>query len=271
MRDDFPEKIKEVVAKRVGMICSNPKCRKPTSGPRSDPTKAINIGVAAHITAASSGGPRYDASLAQTNRMSASNAIWLCQNCAKLVDNDAKRYSAALLRSWKQVAEQNALQSIEAISAQETGGKSRVGQKLIVMIDDDQFFLQPTVERLRQNFQVCSFGSADEGLEFVLANAECVSLIILDMMMRMPPGAHNAASADGMFAGMWVLERAKSQIKKHRIPVILLSAALRQAIEPRVRSFNSETHAGLVTFISKPIADKFLIAEVGHNLDLWHK
>src|SRR4051812_16178668 len=46
--------------KAGGFRCSNPACRKPTSGPLEDPAKAINIGVAAHITAAAPDGPRYN-------------------------------------------------------------------------------------------------------------------------------------------------------------------------------------------------------------------
>jgi hypothetical protein len=53
MRDDFDEKTKEILSRRVGLRCSNPNCRKLTTGPQTDPSKAINIGVAAHITVAS--------------------------------------------------------------------------------------------------------------------------------------------------------------------------------------------------------------------------
>ena len=88
LRDDFPEEVKRIVAARVGNQCSNPDCRALTSGPQIDPTKALNVGVAAHITAAAPGGPRYDPSLTPEERRHPDNAIWLCQNCAKLVDND---------------------------------------------------------------------------------------------------------------------------------------------------------------------------------------
>jgi len=80
MRDDFDAKTKEMLARRVGYRCSNPDCRKLTSGPQEDPTKAVSIGVAAHITAASEGGPRYDDSLSLEERSSVDNGIWLCQN-----------------------------------------------------------------------------------------------------------------------------------------------------------------------------------------------
>ena len=68
MRDDFDAKTKEILARRVGYRCSNPECGKLTSGPQEDPAKALNIGVGAHITAASEGGPRYDPSLSSEER-----------------------------------------------------------------------------------------------------------------------------------------------------------------------------------------------------------
>jgi hypothetical protein len=92
MRDDFSEEVKRTVAARVGHLCSNPKCRAPTSGPQIDSSKALNVGVASHITAASPGGPRYDQALTPDQRKSADNALWLCQTCGKLVDNDKLRF-----------------------------------------------------------------------------------------------------------------------------------------------------------------------------------
>jgi len=87
-RDDFSKDTKETLAKRVGMRCSNPNCRRSTSGPQAHPRKTINIGVAAHITAAAPDGPRYAPKMATEERCGIENAIWLCQNCAKLIDND---------------------------------------------------------------------------------------------------------------------------------------------------------------------------------------
>lgn len=107
-RADFTDKIKLLLAKRVGFKCSNPQCRKATYGPADEPTKTVNLGVAAHITAASEGGPRYNPSLDQEERSSADNGIWLCQNCAKLIDSDEKRYTVMLLQSWKCIAEDTA-------------------------------------------------------------------------------------------------------------------------------------------------------------------
>src|ERR1700733_2771790 len=112
MADDFSESTKRALANRVGNLCSRPECHALTSGPQSDPAKALNLGVAAHITAASPGGPRYDAFLSQDDRCSATNGIWLCQNCAKLIDNDSERFPVELLRQWKDQAEAHALEHV---------------------------------------------------------------------------------------------------------------------------------------------------------------
>lgn len=114
MRDDFTRETLDTLAKRVGVRCSNPGCRKLTTGPRTEPTRVVNIGVGAHITAAAVGGPRFDSGLTVERRRSADNGIWLCQNCAKLIDNDRDRYTEQLLRSWKKSAEGAALSEIES-------------------------------------------------------------------------------------------------------------------------------------------------------------
>ena len=108
MRDDFRQPVKEELAKRVGFRCSNPDCRKQTSGPQSQDTGAVNIGVAAHITAAAQGGPRYDNTLTPDDRSSAENGIWLCETCAKIIDADQVGYTEASLKDWKNVAEATA-------------------------------------------------------------------------------------------------------------------------------------------------------------------
>jgi hypothetical protein len=113
VRDEFPTKVKDILAKRVGYRCSNPGCRQPTSGPQQSPSGTINVGVAAHITAAAPGGPRYDESLSPDERGSEGNGIWLCQTCGKLVDSDDSGYSVDKLREWKHDAEAAAALALE--------------------------------------------------------------------------------------------------------------------------------------------------------------
>lgn len=98
---------------RVGNCCSNPHCRCLTTGPNHNPEKATNIGVAAHITAASENGPRYDASLSSEDRSSILNGIWLCQNCSKLIDSDQNTYTVGLIQRWKAHSEEMTRLSIE--------------------------------------------------------------------------------------------------------------------------------------------------------------
>jgi hypothetical protein len=108
MRDDFPESVKAKLAKRAGHRCSNPDCRQPTSGPSLSTTGTVNMGVAAHLTAASPGGARHDPSLTSKERKSYVNGIWLCQYCGSLVDKDEDFYRIELLRAWKHLAEDRA-------------------------------------------------------------------------------------------------------------------------------------------------------------------
>lgn len=104
-RDNFTKQTIDILAKRVGFICSNPGCKKHTVGPNKIEYKATLIGIAAHITAASPGGPRYDENLTIEQRKHISNGIWLCSNCATLIDKDENAFPTMLLQEWKYNAE----------------------------------------------------------------------------------------------------------------------------------------------------------------------
>ena len=101
-RDDFSASTKDTLARRVGHRCSNPGCCQPTCGPQENPAKSVNVGVAAHISAAAAGGPRYNSSLTSSERAALENGIWLCQICAKLVEQRPGRYSVALLEDLEE-------------------------------------------------------------------------------------------------------------------------------------------------------------------------
>lgn len=116
MRDDFVQSVKDTLARRVNYLCSNPSCTLGTIGPHSEKSKSINKGVAAHITAASPGGKRFDESLKSEERSDVTNGIWLCQNCAKLVDSDELLYTTELLRAWKLTTEARVQQSVQSNS-----------------------------------------------------------------------------------------------------------------------------------------------------------
>jgi hypothetical protein len=102
-RDDFPIRVVEALGKRAAYICSNPECRTLSIAPcAADDQKYLYIGKAAHICAAAPGGPRYDIEMTPEERSSPSNGIFLCSNCAEMIDkNDGIDFPVELLRSWK--------------------------------------------------------------------------------------------------------------------------------------------------------------------------
>jgi hypothetical protein len=142
MGDDFSEPVKRNLALRTGGLCSSPECRALTSGPQDDPAKAVNVGVAAHITAASPGGPRYDTNLAAEERSLSSNGIWLCQTHAKLIDNDVTRFSVEVLKKWKADAEAEA--------------KARVGKTAQTYLGISGMLEQPVEELARKTREATS-------------------------------------------------------------------------------------------------------------------
>lgn len=124
MRDDFPESVKMTLMKRVGNKCSAPDCRALTSGPNEDSTKSVNLGEAAHITAASPGGKRYDPLLTSDQRKHPDNGIWLCSGCAKKIDDDEIKYTVALINTWKSLAEK-----LAAIAVGKTSSTLTISQE----------------------------------------------------------------------------------------------------------------------------------------------
>lgn len=121
-RDDFTEATKRALAARVNHRCSNPDCGAPTSGPQVEPGRALNVGVAAHIRGAAPGGPRYEPAMTPEQRADIANGVWLCQTCAKLVDNDQVRFTA-VLQDWKAVAEQDAFDQIGKTAPRRDAGQ----------------------------------------------------------------------------------------------------------------------------------------------------
>jgi len=126
-RQDFTERAKGELARRAGYKCSMPTCGAPTSGPsESSATGTSSVGVAAHISAASVGGPRYDPSLRPDQRESRDNGIWLCQTHAKVIDDDPGRYTTELLLAWRETAEERAREEQGRPMLSESGGSRRL-------------------------------------------------------------------------------------------------------------------------------------------------
>ena len=88
VEDRFKQSVIVTLAKRAANRCSNPNCGAITSGPTEEPNGSVNVGEAAHIYGANPGSARYDPDMTSTDRSAITNAIWLCSNCHKLVDDD---------------------------------------------------------------------------------------------------------------------------------------------------------------------------------------
>lgn len=112
-RDNFTQKTKLELAGRAGNHCSNPSCRRITSGPSSTTNGTISLGVAAHITAASPGGARYNHNLSSEQRRGLDNGIWLCVECSALIDKVDSDYSVEQIQEWKRRSEISARSGIE--------------------------------------------------------------------------------------------------------------------------------------------------------------
>lgn len=189
MRDDFTQQTLDTLAKRVGVRCSNPGCRKLTSGPRTETSRVINIGVAAHITAASSGGPRFAPDLSSEERRSPDNGIWLCQNCAKLVDNDRVRYTVEVLCNWKQRAETVALQEIEGFacaqgSIQENSVDLEISFRKIKMHSERHDYLLEVTAKNSGTEPVCNYHLDLELPARVIENPQSNPLYVTDRSSR---------------------------------------------------------------------------------------
>ena len=103
-RDDFPKPVADGLGRRAAFICSNPNCGIHTLAPSDQSeSKFLYIGKAAHICAAAKGGPRYVAEMTPEERKSTSNGIFLCSNCANMIDkNGGIDFSVECLRRWKE-------------------------------------------------------------------------------------------------------------------------------------------------------------------------
>ncbi len=176
-RDDFLKATIEVLAKRVGNRCSNPDCRCPTSGPHTSPGKAVIVGVAAHITAASPGGPRFDGSLSRKQRRGITNGIWLCETCAKLVDSDCARFPVEILREWKERAEEARRCEIEKTCFGETDPNGTLDPIRSRLVDELQCTHVQIVELFEEVFSLLEDAHDSSGVFHLVKRVDPGTLV----------------------------------------------------------------------------------------------
>src|SRR6266850_4220314 len=102
---DFSADTKRRLRERVAYMCSNPLCRRLTVRPQTGSFDVVRQGKAAHICAASPGGPRSNKMMSDQECCSFQNGIWLCDICARFVDDNRAAHPEAMLLAWKTEAE----------------------------------------------------------------------------------------------------------------------------------------------------------------------
>jgi hypothetical protein len=158
------------LAERVAYICSNPDCRSSTIGPHSDPGKSLDTGVAAHIHGAAKGGPRYDPNQTSEERKHITNGIWLCAECARVIDTDESRYSPETLKRWKSEQEQW------------VSGQEAIPKLPILTIEDLQGLSLPATPGAITSADVARIRER----RLVLKNPNRVSLFQFDLRLQLP-------------------------------------------------------------------------------------
>lgn len=120
-RDNFTSAVKQRLASQVGWLCSHPECRRLTVAGTASGNALTSIGVAAHITAAAPGGPRFDPAQDAGERRAIDNGIWLCSAHAKIIDDDPQTYTVKLLQGWKTAARHRAFLAMSNPDASSPG------------------------------------------------------------------------------------------------------------------------------------------------------
>lgn len=126
-RDDFTPTTVRLLAQRAGYMCAKPDCKQLTVGPSEDRKSGVTmVGVAAHITAAAEGGPRYDDDLSSDERASEANGVWMCQTHGKLIDDTASRHTVVELKRWKKQHEEWVFSRIASVGSVLKHGLTRI-------------------------------------------------------------------------------------------------------------------------------------------------
>lgn len=129
-RDNFSDLTKSSLARNVHFRCVYPGCPLATHGPKLIGEGEVNIGNAAHITAAAKNGPRFDPEITPEQRKSYANGAWLCAGHASLIDKDENSYPPEMLRQWQHAGEQRARDALHGVSLEITTTQVEVSRAL---------------------------------------------------------------------------------------------------------------------------------------------
>lgn len=93
---------------------------------------------------------------------------------------------------------------------------------MILFIDDDRFYADRWIERLRDRYEVQHFTDADSALAFIRTSSG-VRGIVLDVMMPVPGSATDEETSRGHDTGLWLLAQIREWVADNEVPVIILT------------------------------------------------
>ncbi len=170
-RDNFTSATKSALARNVHFRCVYPGCPRVThaSTPQG---QNVNLGQAAHVSAAARGGPRFDNALTPEQRRAYENGAWLCANHAKLVDDDPLTFPGETIRGWQRAMEESARESVYGVPMNANFDFSEICSKL-------ELFLKACRGVV---FRVC------RDPKFIQVPRECV--VVMQDLIRQCPKDH---------------------------------------------------------------------------------
>lgn len=191
-RVNFLKSTRKILAGNAGHMCSFYDCGKPTIGPeiKGDGSVGVKgIAVAAHIYAASPGGPRPPVGLTDKEIRAESNGIWLCPDDALKVDTFQFDYPPELLLEMKQVrvfAQSLALQNpTVSFMAHSIGMKrlDRIVRKHLPDLDKEKIIDAVKAAYIRTEIAHSTVEIPFPTASFALASAQTLSRVIREVMV----------------------------------------------------------------------------------------
>lgn len=191
-RVNFLKATRIILAGNAGHMCSFYDCCKPTIGPeiKGDGSVGVKgIAIAAHIYAASPGGPRPPVGLTDEEIRAESNGIWLCPDDATKVDAFQFEYPAELLLEMKQVrvfAQSLALQNPTVSFMAHSIGMKRLDsivRKHLPGLDKDKIIDEVKAAYIRTEIAHSTAEIPFPTASFALSGVQTLSRVIREVMV----------------------------------------------------------------------------------------
>lgn len=121
-RANFSQATRRRLADSVNFYCVRPGCGRLITYIDPDSGHRVNFGHAAHDSAASKNGPRFDDLLTTEQRRACDNGAWLCAHCATVVDRAAQEFPTGTLSLWQRSAQETL--RMQALAPAPHGGQN---------------------------------------------------------------------------------------------------------------------------------------------------